>query len=75
MEVPSDDGLFSFDIVVDLKTKDKNGQEGPVRRVAIEVDGPFHFISNRGGHEYHGRAKIRNRCGGLFASPRGSASF
>ena len=50
-EVPTDDGLFSMDILVD------HPQWG---KVAIEVDGPFHFFTNHT-DMFHGKAKLRNR--------------
>lgn len=50
-EVPTDDGLFSLDILID------HPQWG---KVAVEVDGPFHFFSNLPG-TFHGKAKTRNK--------------
>lgn len=53
-EVLSDDGFFCVDILL---------QHPTWGRVAVEVDGPFHFFVNRP-EEFHGKAVLRNRCGG-----------
>jgi hypothetical protein len=51
-EVLSDDEMFSIDIVIYGHPK--------WGKVAIEVDGPFHFFSNLP-DVHHGKAKLRNR--------------
>lgn len=51
-EVRTDDKFFSLDVCIDPHPK--------WGKVAIEVDGPFHFFSNHPG-VFHGKAKLRNR--------------
>lgn len=51
-EVETEDGMFSMDIFIE-----KHPKWG---RVAIEVDGPFHFFSNLPSIP-HGKARLRNR--------------
>jgi hypothetical protein len=57
-EVATDDGFLSIDILL---------RHPELGRVAVEVDGPFHFFSNAP-REYHGKALLRNRCGGRAAA-------
>ena len=50
-EMPSEDGWFRFDALIEHP---KWG------RVALEVDGPFHFLYSDPA-EFHGKAVVRNR--------------
>ena len=65
LEVPLFDGVVTVDIVFNLsriRSETTNGKEVTVRNIAIEFDGPCHFMKKaKGATEHVGTIDVRTR--------------